>query len=109
MNGIDNATFVSGDMRDLFGEAFVAEHGTPDLVVVDPPRAGLHPKVVGQIAHLRPKRLVYVSCNPQTQARDLALLAQKTQNAYSLDALQPVDLFPQTHHVEAVAKLTLKA
>jgi 23S rRNA (uracil1939-C5)-methyltransferase len=108
MNGIENATFVSGDMRDLFGEAFVQEHGTPDVVVVDPPRAGLHPKVVGQIANLRPKRLVYVSCNPQTQARDLALLAEKTQNAYSLDALQPVDLFPQTHHVEAVAKLTLK-
>jgi 23S rRNA (uracil1939-C5)-methyltransferase len=103
-NGVTNARFLAGDMRDLFGEAFIREQGRPDVLVVDPPRAGMHPKVVGQIRVLRPERFVYVSCNPQSQARDLAPLA----DAYRLDAVQPVDLFPQTHHVENVALLTLR-
>lgn len=101
-NGITNARFVAGDMRDLFTEDFIATHGTPDVLVVDPPRAGMHPKVVERILAMRPERIVYVSCNPQSQARDLAPL----KDAYRVDAVQPVDLFPQTHHVESVVRLT---
>src|SRR5690606_36279711 len=100
-NGVANATFVAGDMLRLFTPAFVAEHGKPDVVVVDPPRAGMHPKVVEQLKQLGPERIVYVSCNPQTQARDLALLG----DGYRIGAVQPVDLFPHTHHVESVVKL----
>lgn len=101
-NGITNVTFRSGDMLKLFTPAFIREHGRPDVLLVDPPRAGMHPKVVRQIADLRPERLVYVSCNPQSQARDLADLADH----YRLDAIQPVDLFPHTHHIENVVRLT---
>lgn len=101
MNGVSNTTFVAGDMLRLFTPAFVEEHGRPDVLIVDPPRAGMHPRVVEQIGRLRPERFVYVSCNPQTQARDLGLLREH----YRLEAVQPLDLFPQTHHVEAVAKL----
>lgn len=100
-NGVANTAFVAGDMLRLFTPEFVEEHGRPDVLIVDPPRAGMHPKVVEQIAALRPERFVYVSCNPQTQARDLALL----RDHYRLEAVQPVDLFPHTHHVEAVAQL----
>ncbi|MDX1419212.1 MAG: 23S rRNA (uracil(1939)-C(5))-methyltransferase RlmD [Rubricoccaceae bacterium] len=100
-NGVDNCTFVAGDMLKLFTPDFVEAHGRPDVVVVDPPRAGMHPKVVAQIGRLRPERLVYVSCNPQTQARDLALLGDR----YRITAVQPVDLFPHTHHVENVVAL----
>jgi 23S rRNA (uracil1939-C5)-methyltransferase len=101
-NGVDNCTFVSGDMLKLFTPEFVAEHGKPDVLVVDPPRAGMHPQVVRQIGELRPERFVYVSCNPITQARDLADL----KDLYTIEAVQPVDLFPHTHHVENVIKLS---
>lgn len=100
-NGVANAAFVAGDLMTLFTPAFVEEHGRPDVLIVDPPRAGMHKKVVRQIAELRPERFVYVSCNPQTQARDLKRLG----GAYRIEAVQPVDLFPHTHHVENVVKL----
>ncbi|MEM1041435.1 MAG: 23S rRNA (uracil(1939)-C(5))-methyltransferase RlmD [Bacteroidota bacterium] len=100
-NGVDNCTFVTGDMMKLFTPDFVASHGRPDVLIVDPPRAGLHPKVVEQIGALRPERFVYVSCNPQSQARDLAPLRAH----YRIEAVQPVDLFPHTHHVENVVSL----
>jgi 23S rRNA (uracil1939-C5)-methyltransferase len=100
-NGVGNCTFVAGDMLRLFTPDFVEAHGRPDVLIVDPPRAGLHPKVVEQIAALAPERFVYVSCNPQTQARDLALLG----GSYRIDAVQPLDLFPHTHHIENVVSL----
>lgn len=100
-NGVENCTFVAGDMMELFTPSFVDEYGTPDVLLVDPPRAGLHPKVVAHIAALRAPRVVYVSCNPQTQARDLAGLA----DTYRIEHIQPVDLFPHTHHIENVVSL----
>ncbi len=100
-NGIDNCDFEVGDMRDMFGGDFVERHGRPDVLIVDPPRAGMHPKVVERIADFGPNRFVYVSCNPQTQARDLQLLS----DCYRIEAVQPVDMFPHTHHVENVVKL----
>ncbi len=100
-NGLANATFVAGDMLKLFTPDFVAEHGRPDVLIADPPRAGMHPKVVEQIGVLGPERFVYVSCNPQTQARDLALLG----DAYRIERVQPVDMFPHTPHVETVVSL----
>ncbi|GAB5519583.1 MAG: 23S rRNA (uracil(1939)-C(5))-methyltransferase RlmD [Rhodothermales bacterium] len=103
-NGVDNCTFVAGDLMRLFTPDFVRKHGRPDVLIVDPPRAGMHPKVVKQIAELRPERFVYVSCNPQTQARDLADLREW----YTIEAAQPVDLFPHTYHIETVAKLRLR-
>lgn len=104
-NGVENCTFVSGDLLKVFTPAFVDQQGRPDVLIVDPPRAGLHPKVVQRLAQLRPERFVYVSCNPLTQARDLALL----QDAYTVVAVQPVDLFPHTHHIENVVKLQARA
>jgi 23S rRNA (uracil1939-C5)-methyltransferase len=101
LNGIANTTFLSGDLMRLFTPDFVQQHGRPDVLLVDPPRDGMHPKVVAQIAALHPERFVYVSCNPQTQARDLALLRDR----YTIEAVQPVDLFPHTHHIESVVKL----
>jgi len=103
-NDIDNVTFETGDMLSLFNPAFTERHGRPDVLIVDPPRAGLHSKVVARIADLAPERFIYVSCNPMSQARDLALL----RDTYDLHYVQPVDLFPHTHHVESVAKLTLR-
>ncbi len=102
INGVTNCTFESGDVVKRLDGAFVERHGKPDVVVVDPPRAGLHPKVLQRVADLGAHRLVYVSCNPQTQARDIAAITDK----YEVDALQPVDLFPHTDHVENVARLT---
>ena len=102
-NGVENCTFVAGDMLKLFTPEFVEEHGRPDVLIVDPPRAGMHPKVVKQIKRLKPERLVYVSCNPQTQARDLEQLG----DAYRIEAVQPIDLFPHTHHVENVVRLVV--
>mgnify|MGYP006282591207 CR=1 FL=1 len=101
INGINNTTFVSGDMKEILNESFMAEHGHPDVIITDPPRAGMHEDVINTILRTGTKRIVYVSCNPATQARDIALLAEK----YSVEAVQPVDMFPQTHHVEAVAVL----
>ncbi len=100
-NGVDNCTFVTGDMLKLFTPDFVEAQGKPDVLIVDPPRAGLHPKVVDQIGSLKPERFVYVSCNPQSQARDLSYL----KDQYRIEAVQPVDLFPHTHHVENVISL----
>jgi 23S rRNA (uracil1939-C5)-methyltransferase len=104
-NGVENCTFLAGDMRDLFTAEFVERWGRPDVLIVDPPRAGMHPRVVEQIAAMRPSRLVYVSCNPQTQARDIALLG----DGFRVEAVQPVDLFPHTHHIENVVKLRAEA
>jgi len=100
-NNVKNVSFVSGDMMKIFREEFIEEHGKPDVLIVDPPRAGMHPKVVKQILHLKPARFVYVSCNPLSQARDLAAL----KDVFTIEAVQPVDLFPHTHHVENVVKL----
>ena len=100
-NGIENCDFEVGDMLELFGPEFVERHGKPDVLIADPPRAGMHPKVVEHIAALGPERFVYVSCNPQTQARDLQMLS----GHYRIEAVQPVDMFPHTHHVENVVKL----
>ena len=103
-NGITNAKFFAGDMKDLLDEAFFARHGHPEVIITDPPRVGMHEKVVQQLLKVRAPRIVYVSCNPQTQARDLALLDE----AYAVKAVQPVDMFPHTHHVENVVQLDLR-
>ncbi|MDN6280459.1 MAG: 23S rRNA (uracil(1939)-C(5))-methyltransferase RlmD [Psychroflexus sp.] len=103
-NGIDNTSFFAGDMRRVFTDAFIAENGTPDVIITDPPREGMHADVVEQILKLAPEKIVYVSCNSATQARDLALL----DRLYQVDHVQPVDMFPQTHHVENVVRLSLK-
>ena len=102
MNDVDNCTFVSGDLKELFTSDFVDSHGEPDVLVVDPPRAGMHKDVVSQIADLAPERFVYVSCNPQTQVRDV----ERLRDIYRVDAVQPVDMFPHTPHVENVVRLT---
>lgn len=103
-NGIDNCEFFAADMKDILTPQFIAEHGgTPDVIVLDPPRAGIHPDVAKVILDARPRRIVYVSCNPATQARDLALLSE----AYTIRAVRPVDMFPHTHHVENVALLEI--
>ena len=103
-NQVDNCRFVAGDMRKVFTSNFVDEHGAPDVLIVDPPRAGMHKKVVAQIADLRPERFVYVSCNPSTQARDLDLLREH----YRIDRVQPVDMFPHTPHIENVVRCTTR-
>lgn len=105
INNIDNTLFYAGDMKDVLTDEFINKHGRPDVMIVDPPRAGMHEDVVNVILNASPKRIVYVSCNPATQARDLALLDMK----YQIDAIQPVDMFPHTQHVENVVKLTLKS
>lgn len=104
VNGIDNTLFYAGDMKDVLTDSFIEIHGRPDVMIVDPPRAGMHEDVVNVILNASPRRIVYVSCNPATQARDLALLDQK----YKIDAIQPVDMFPHTAHVENVVSLTLR-
>lgn len=101
LNEIDNAAFVAGDMMKIFDDAFVKRYGAPDVIITDPPRAGMHHNVVNQIRQLEPKRIVYVSCNSATQARDVNMLLDK----YEVKAIQPVDMFPQTHHVENVMLL----
>jgi 23S rRNA (uracil1939-C5)-methyltransferase len=103
-NNIDNTLFYAGDMKNILTDSFVAEHGRPDVIITDPPRDGMHPDVVETILKAEPKRIVYVSCNPATQARDLNLLDAK----YRVTAIQPVDMFPHTHHVENVVALELK-
>ena len=101
VNHIGNTRFYAGDMKDILNDAFIAEHGRPDVIITDPPRAGMHPDVVDTILRAQPQRIVYVSCNPATQARDLALLDKD----YRVEAVQPVDMFPHTPHVENVVLL----
>ena len=101
LNGIDNTLFYAGDMKDILTNDFIAEHGRPDVIITDSPRAGMHNDVIDVILAAEPKRIVYVSCNPATQARDLQLLDGK----YKVTAVQPVDMFPHTHHVENVVQL----
>ena len=104
LNQIENATFFAGDMKKLLTHEFINLHGNPDVIITDPPRAGMDVEVVQQILHVKPKTIVYVSCNPATQARDLALL----DALYAVDVVHPVDMFPQTHHVENIVRLRLK-
>lgn len=104
LNGLNNTAFFAGDMKDVLNDAFIAEHGKPDVIVTDPPRAGMHESVIRKMMEIEPKRIVYVSCNPATQARDLALLEEK----YAITRVQPVDMFPHTYHVENVVLLELK-
>ena len=101
INKIENTLFFAGDMKDILNDAFVAKYGRPDVIITDPPRAGMHEDVVKVILNAEPKRIVYVSCNPATQARDLALLDAK----YQVTKVQPVDMFPHTQHVENVVQL----
>lgn len=101
INNIGNTQFYAGDMKDILTDEFIASHGTPDVIITDPPRAGMHPDVVSTILRANPGRIVYVSCNPATQARDLALMNQQ----YKVVAIQPVDMFPHTPHVENVVLL----
>ena len=102
INGITNTLFYAGDMKDILTDEFILSHGRPDVIITDPPRAGMHPDVVKTILRAAPKRIVYVSCNPATQARDL----QALDEAYKVEAVQPVDMFPHTPHVENVVLLT---
>lgn len=102
VNGIDNTIFFAGDMKDVLTDGFIEEHGRPDVIIIDPPRAGMHEDVVNVILNARPERIVYVSCNPATQARDLALM----DSLYRVEEVQPVDMFPHTHHVENVVRMT---
>lgn len=101
INGIDNTLFFAGDMKDILNRDFIEEHGRPDVIITDPPRAGMHQDVVDTILFAAPERIVYVSCNPATQARDLQLLDKE----YKITAVQPVDMFPHTQHVENVVLL----
>ena len=101
INGIENTLFYAGDMKDILTQDFINEHGRPDVIITDPPRAGMHNDVIDVLLFAEPRRIVYVSCNPATQARDLQLLDAK----YKVTAVQPVDMFPHTHHVENVVLL----
>lgn len=101
INDIDNTLFYAGDMKDILTQEFINQHGRPDVIITDPPRAGMHDDVINTILFAEPLRIVYVSCNPATQARDLSLLDAK----YKVTAVQPVDMFPHTHHVENVVLL----
>ena len=103
-NGITNCDFYAGDMKDILTDEFVAEHGRPDVIILDPPRAGIHPDVAQVILNAAPDRMVYVSCNPASQARDLEILCKD----YVITAVRPVDMFPHTHHVENVVALKRK-
>ena len=104
INNIDNATFYAGDMAKVLDDAFIVENGTPDIIVTDPPRAGMADKVIEQLKKIKAKKIIYISCNPATQARDLQLL----NDLYEVVAVQPVDMFPHTQHVENIASLKLR-
>lgn len=104
INNITNTNFFAGDMKDVLNDSFIQQNGKPDVIITDPPRAGMHDDVTKKILEIAPQRIVYVSCNPATQARDLQLLDTK----YKVTKVQPVDMFPQTHHVENVVLLELK-
>lgn len=101
LNGIENTIFYAGDMKDILNDSFINQHGRPDIIITDPPRAGMHPEVVKTIINASPQRIVYVSCNPATQARDLQMLDEY----YRVEVVQPVDMFPHTPHVENVVLL----
>ena len=101
INHIDNTVFYAGDMKDILNADFIAENGKPDVIITDPPRAGMHADVIETILHADPQRIVYVSCNPATQARDLMALDTR----YQVTDVQPVDMFPHTPHVENVVLL----
>ncbi|HBZ66451.1 MAG TPA: 23S rRNA (uracil(1939)-C(5))-methyltransferase RlmD [Bacteroidales bacterium] len=105
VNRIENTDFIAGDMAKTLDERFILKHGRPQVVITDPPRAGMHPDVVKRIVEMSPERVVYISCNPATQARDIAQMADQ----YSIAKVQPVDMFPQTHHVENVVLLLRKS
>jgi len=105
LNKIKNTAFFSGDILRVLNDEFIAENGVPDVIITDPPRAGMHDKVVKQMMKIGPEKIVYVSCNPATQARDLIILAEQ----YTVEKVQPVDMFPQTHHVENVVLLRKKS
>ncbi len=104
-NGVENCAFVSGDMLTTFTDEFIENRGHPDVIILDPPRAGLHPKIVRRLGRSGVSRIVYVSCNPMSQAKDLEVLTER----YNVDRIQPVDMFPHTHHIENVIRLTLKS
>jgi len=104
LNNIENTLFFAGDMKNILNNSFIREHGNPDVIITDPPRAGMHEDVINAMLFANPKRIVYVSCNPATQARDLNLL----DSNYKVKAVQPVDMFPHTHHVENVVLLERK-
>lgn len=104
INGIANTAFYAGDMKDILNESFIARHGHPDVIITDPPRAGMHPDVVQTILKAAPERIVYVSCNSATQARDLQVMAPY----YEVECVQPVDMFPHTHHVENIVLLKIR-
>lgn len=105
LNQIDNTHFYAGDMKLVLNDDLIQKHGKADVVITDPPRDGMHPSVVQKIIELGPNRIVYVSCNTSTQARDIALLSEH----YEVERLKTVDMFPHTHHVESVALLIKKA
>ncbi|MCD4772849.1 MAG: 23S rRNA (uracil(1939)-C(5))-methyltransferase RlmD [Bacteroidales bacterium] len=104
LNKIENTDFFAGDMLKILTDDFVAENGQPEVIITDPPRAGMHDKVIKQIMNIAPEKIVYISCNPATQARDLSLMVEK----YNIEKVQPVDMFPHTHHVENVVLLKRK-
>jgi len=104
MNGITNTQFFAGDMKEVLTEQFMEKNGRPDVIITDPPRAGMSEDVVRTILLASPLKIVYVSCNPSTQARDILLMSE----SYIVSAVQPVDMFPHTHHVENVVLLTRK-
>ena len=104
INGIENTEFFAGDMKDILNRDFIEKHGKPDIIITDPPRAGMHGDVIDAILFADPKRIAYVSCNPATQARDLQLLGEH----YEVKRIQPVDMFPHTQHVENVVLLEKK-
>ena len=105
LNNLSNTSFFAGDVIEICNNDFFTKHGRPDVIITDPPRAGMHEKLVRKILDMAAPLVVYVSCNPATQARDLNLLAEK----YEITKIQPVDMFPHTHHIENVVQLKLKS
>ena len=103
-NNIHNCSFFAGDMKNIFSDDFILQNGSPDIIITDPPRDGMHKKVIEQLLKIKSKRIVYISCNPATQARDIALL----KDLYLISEMQTVDMFPHTHHVENILVLDLR-
>jgi 23S rRNA (uracil1939-C5)-methyltransferase len=104
INGMENCEYYAADMRMIFSTEFIQNSGAPNIIIVDPPRAGMHPDVVEQLSRSRAAKIIYVSCNPQTMSNDLKTLS----NSYNIEKIQPVDMFPNTIHIEAITLLTLK-